>query len=220
MKTTTKFAMTLLGLMLCSTIYAQNLYLKGGANLSSMYGMDFQEEEGLSQKWKPGFHFGLGMDYNFNNKWSLQSGVEVTGRGTTFESILSEEIDGVMETFSMRFGLSMYYLNLPLAVRYRIPLNDNTGIFIETGVYFGVGLTGKTSMEFEYQGETVSEEEPLDWTWMQSRTDIGFSIGAGVEVKKFQLGFYGDYGLKPVFEDGTGHQNLRLSLGYKIFSAR
>ncbi len=132
-----------------------------------------------------------------------------------------------------------YYLEVPIHIGYKYSVTNDLAIFGEVGPYLGVGLFGKSNVEYgdyeddwgygynDYYGEEDESSETFD---MADRFDVGVGLRVGVEFKKkYSVSVGYDWGLLDTYK-GYGdddeftidltpsmkHANLTISLGYKF----
>ena len=74
---------------------------------------------------------GVGMDYGFSEKWSLQSGLMISSKGWKYKE------EGEKMTFRP------IYLDIPILAAYKFNISDNTKFVINAGPYLAFGLGGK-----------------------------------------------------------------------------
>ena len=106
------------------------------------------------------------------------------------------------------------YLELPITFVYKFPLAFDTNLYVDAGPYFAYGIFGKSDISFE--GVSLGVDTFSDDFGMK-KFDTGLTIGAGMEVAKFNFGLNYDLGLTKVFDEGDGKNgNFWISLGYKF----
>ena len=115
-------------------------------------------------------------------------------------------------------------MDIPVTAKTSFDLG-NTKIYGVFGPYLGIGLSGKTKLELEYDGEVVSKEEDVRWGSDEEadlkKMDFGLTVVAGIELNSFQMGLTYSLGLaniSPYSENGYKISNrvLGISIGYKI----
>lgn len=147
----------LTGLLFSSNINAQDILfgVKAGFNVSSLGGAS---DRGYGSK--PGFHAGVAAEIGFSDAILLQPEVLVSMQGSGFG------ITGLSD------NINLFYLNIPLAVKYNIW----DELYIEGGPQLGLML-----------GNNLD-----DFTLEANKIDFGVLVGAGYRLNDnfyFQLRF-------------------------------
>ena len=102
-------------------------------------GMNFSNYTGdLDMNAKVGFKLGGGFEYAFDDTWSLQPSLFLTGKGAKKDALT----------------VNAYYLELPIMGAARFNVADNTNLVVNAGPYFACGIAGKTKIA----GESVALE--------------------------------------------------------------
>jgi hypothetical protein len=167
----------------------------GGLNLNSI---NFSLAGGGSKKTDnaSGFHVGLISDMPLVSFLSFQSGFMLTQKKAEYS------------LFSSDLKSEVYYLQSPITLSFKFPINESVSIRVNGGVYLASGLFG--SMEID--GE---DEEVFDYF---NYFDAGIKFGGGVELHSFYLGVTYDNGLANIsnFRDIKTAKNrtLGFTLGY------
>ena len=82
---------------------------------------------------KVGFKLGGGFEYAFDDTWSLQPSLFLTGKGAKKDALT----------------VNAYYLELPIMGAARFNVADNTNLVVNAGPYFACGIAGKTKIAGE-----------------------------------------------------------------------
>ena len=97
-------------------------------------GMNFSNYTGdLDMNAKVGFKLGGGFEYAFDDTWSLQPSLFLTGKGAKKDALT----------------VNAYYLELPIMGAARFNVADNTNLVVNAGPYFACGIAGKTKIAGE-----------------------------------------------------------------------
>lgn len=187
------------------------------------FGMNFSNQngyEGDGPSAIPGFTLGVGMDYGFNETWSLQSGLMITSKG----SKLSYEDDGDKIEYKTR----PVYLELPILAAWKYAINDNMKLVINVGPYLAVGVGGKEKFEYTYSGQTNKGEYKLFKKEdganeaMMKRFDMGIQYGVGLEISEHYLvNFTGSHGFLNTYNGDSSdpsikNMNFSIGVGYRF----
>jgi len=215
MKNLMKLLVLVIVFAMATETFAQKFWVKGGMNLSNILEKDNDDTYSDDYKMKPGFHVGATAEFPINEMFSFETGLLLSTKGMK----MSEEEDGDKYEAS----INLLYLDIPINAKASFDIGG-AKLFGTFGPYIGMGLSGKSKYEVTYEGETETEEETIEWGSDDEevkRLDFGLAVGAGVEIKSFQIGLTYALGLaniSPDTEDGYKINNrvLGISLGYKF----
>ena len=107
-----------------------------------------------------------------------------------------------------------HYLNIPVRVGYKYPINNSFRVFAYAGPNFTFGLAGKTSGEiigFTGDGKWYGEDSDL------KRFDIKLGLGIGVEYNNFVLKGGYDWGLFNAYDSDNFYarrNQFNISIAY------
>lgn len=160
-------------------------------------------------KSKLGFTAGLAAEFGFSDALSLQTGLMLANKGYKFEM----EEDGE----SIKAKTSVNYLEIPLNLAYNL-----SGFQVHAGPYIGVGLFGKNKSEYNFGGESESEEgkfkfknsvsesdldELADDEDYLRRLDYGLNLGVGYRMGPALITATYAWGLSNIMPEYEGSQN-------------
>lgn len=168
---------------------------KAGLNLSNWTSADVQGNNA-----KLGFKVGVGMEYAFNNIWSLQPSLFLSTKGTKY----SES--------GLKVTVNQMYLDLPVYVQARVHIEGETNLLFSAGPYIAYGIGGKISSNLGTNDTNTFGKNGLD------EFDAGVGFGVGFEFGKVLVGLDGQVGsvnLKDV-EGAAQNINFSVTLGYKF----
>jgi len=171
---------------------------KVGGNFSSILG-DVDD----AVKGKIGFNVGATVDYGFNEKMFLFSGLELTTKGSKVDA------DGYKST------ANAMYLQLPIHFAYKIAVGSGSVKLVpEAGLYVAYGIGGKIKVDVD----GVDDADYFDDG--KQKLDFGAGAAFGAEFGKIGVKLGYDYGLMNLY-DGEGdiklnNSNVYLSVGYKF----
>lgn len=236
MKSFTKTATIILIAMMYMTSNAQSVIVKAGYNLSSLSLGEFGEDDSYSdeygsyestinQKMLSGYHISALVDFPISDRFSIETGVSFSTRGTEIEyhemEIDIDPFTGQTDfyEYSSDETVKMTYLELPVTTKYRFPINDNVNICAQAGAYLGYALSGSYSYYDDFTDQNV--QESFDWEEM-NRFDAGATAGVGVEIGRLFIGTSYDLGLVSVDKlfNIFQNRNLKFSVGYTIASRK
>lgn len=210
----------LLGLLLGFTAlagYSQTRWdVKAGMSVSSMTQLDGGP--------KVGYTVGIGVDHAFNKTWSLQSGINFTGKGTRE----TDSERGEKE----KFQVFSHYVELPILAALKFRVAEQVRMVVNAGPYLAVGLGGKQKYSNTRFPETDSCQDLFEGTdgnkALMKRLDVGLQYGVGTELNEHflihltgQCGFITPYNApyhKIYGDDGRSPLNLSflMTLGYRF----
>jgi len=197
-----------------TSVFAQYAYfgVKGGINLANVWGEDTDPDGALFIGWddkkiKIGFAAGGYSTIVLTNWFALQPELLFTMQGTSYE--YSEELPGY--SFWVKETLKLGYIQLPVLLKFYIPMEGNVKINAFAGPYVAYNVYAKARVQVEETGfEDYDEIEDIedDWGWGVRKFDYGAVAGAGVDfiIKGRQLTVDARYtiGFANIFQDLTG----------------
>ena len=186
-----KFLMTaVLGMFALAGFSQVKWDAKFGMNFSNMTKID--ESKAL-----PGFTLGVGMDYGFNENWSLQSGLMISSKGFKFK-------EG-----DWKDKYRPIYLDIPILAAYKFNISDNTKFVINAGPYLAIGLGGKNK-ETDEEDIKLFDKDGYDW----KRFDLGTQYGIGLELSdRYLINLTGQNGFISPVDGGDDPKNMTFSIG-------
>lgn len=172
-------------------------------------GINFSTDSGGDYDYKPGYQIGAGLEYQFNNKWSLQPSLMLITKGLKSSGeYLPEYGDGSFDIKENRM-----YLQLPILAAYRFSLNEGLNLVLSAGPYVAYGIGGKYTNKVTSEGKDIPTESNT-FSDTYNRIDAGVNTGVTLEMNKFTVGVFGEYGLVKV----ANGKNISygLNVGYKF----
>lgn len=194
-------------LTMASYLCAQDLSfnVKGGLNLSNFSGSI------PDTKMKPGFHIGVGGEFELAPNIAIQSGLFFSTKGAKIDS----EIDlGDYGIAGSEVTINASYLQLPLHLAYKIDVVPGTKVVLHAGPYFAYGIAGKAAIAGISEKQNTFGDKGLNL----KPFDVGLGLGVGAEFGKILLDLGWDMGLSNI-GNNVGEvktQNAYLSVGYKF----
>ena len=165
---------------------------------------------------KAGFNAGLQLGYNFNDRWSLRSGIIYTRKNY---SAKGKDFHPPKDYWTNNYYLhkvegSCFMLEIPLNISYNIPASQKNKFFVSSGL--STYLMGKETYQYDYTYNGIMKRK--DWTNYKNSHFI-FSIlnvSAGFEKeinKRFSIEAE-SYAKVPL--KGVGFGNMQMS-SYGIY---
>lgn len=147
----------------------------------------------LDMDMRVGFNVGVGMEYQFNELWSLQPSLMFTQKGAKYEGLKANPM----------------YLQLPVMAAVRLAVADNQNVVIKAGPYLAYGVAGKYKLagsKIDFFGDGGAD-----------RFDFGLGVGVAYEINRFFVDLTGDFGLIDMYDAGsTKNINFSIGVGYKF----
>ncbi|MFC4818197.1 outer membrane beta-barrel protein [Flavobacterium sp. GCM10023249] len=155
-----------------------------GHSASNYYGEDNLDNSSLTS-----VHFGADLDYFYNDRWSLRTGLLFQTMGTKFNGY-KEELNyvtipvnanwhfGSTRKWNLNFGPSIGFLSSAEANGVDIKdLVNSTQIGLNYGIGYKLEVSKKFSILFDYQGMTGLSEVPENSDYTIKNSFGSFNIG-------------------------------------------
>ena len=164
--------------------------VRAGINLSKFF------EEDIEWRYRMGYQAGVEVDFNLVRSLSINTGLNYIQKGFKMEIELGP-------SYIQEFEFKPVYLEVPLALSYRIKLSDSSQFQLNAGGYFAYGL--KSSDESFFNGGYKKE-------------DLGMTLGAAVTYSHYYFGANYQHSLIDVGPSDykSYHSNIIVSLGYNF----
>jgi hypothetical protein len=171
------------------TTAKSQVYLQGGVNLANIT----KTSSGETQKnnMLTSFNAGIMARSNSSEAIALEAGLLLDGRGSKTESTTSSD------TY-YKATFNPLYLEVPVNVVVRLPLQSKNNIFLNAGPYIAMGIAGKSKVEGRTAGVAFNSSQDITFTSTDptandqayskiKRFDYGANIGAGFDLGKLLL---------------------------------
>lgn len=170
--------------------------IKAGVNNSDLAGHYYDTESVFS------FNIGGTYDCQLSGNWYFQPSLLFTSVGFDVKG------DG----FIIKSGqVRIHALEVPLNLSFRPKIMNDIKLLADFGLYTRYGLFGNKTYEY-YSDTPKDDESPFD---AYNRFEIGFNLGAGVQVQQYYGMFSFHRGLSNAEKDiSFYHKVFRISLGY------
>lgn len=217
-----------LGSMISLSHAQPRIGILGGPQSSSVLeknnipGWDAGIKPGYSPR--PGLHAGVLVEapLSASGDWFLQPGILYQAKGRKF-SLRNDEATAIAsDTLFASQQFFTNYIEFPLNVTYKIPLNEKVRIMLSAGPYIGFFYNGKQKSETRiyssnsYKNDEFSLEAGRDEEKVRT-TDAGVNARAGVEIGSVFLTAYASRGLTNFYtapyDASFKHQVIGASLG-------
>jgi hypothetical protein len=205
-------------------VFAQlpSIGIKGGVNFATISG------SGTENQTVPGtnliahsgsitsFNVGVFIDVKMGH-FSLQPGVNFTGKGGTFNGITGQLPNGSITAVDSKYNL--YYVQVPVNVLYHVPFVVGD-FYIGAGPYVGLGVYGKHKQSADNNSNGThtyfSSDEKVKFGDNEDIKpyDLGANAIAGIKLKGgLLLNLNYDLGLSNILPDADGRNFKTRTLG-------
>jgi len=186
---------------------------KTGVNLSRITGMGEVDM-------KPGYQFGVGMDYYFNNHWGIQTSLMLVSKGYKSKGNYSYPYDWSGSDLKLKsYNMTenrIYLETTPAMLTYRFNASVNIKIVLKEGVYFSYGVGGRSKNDNTREDGVVIKDDIFTFARGANRFDAGISTGVDFEYKnRYIIGLISEWGFRPVYRT-SNNQMYGLSIGYRF----
>lgn len=221
-------------LALCIGLYhasVAQVYVQGGVNLANIT----KSKSGETQKNNTLTTFNAGVlgRFNLSTTFDLETGLLLDGRGAKSDTYFTSATDNNY----VKAKFNPLYLEVPLNLVFKIPLENTSNIFVNVGPYIAMGIAGKSKTDSKIANVASSSSKTIKFTSVDpdaqdqafdklKRYDYGLNIGAGVDLGKILL--KANYGMgfakissKQTDNDADAknkYRTLSLSIGIPISS--
>lgn len=186
-------------LLMTNGIFAQDAVFRGniGLNIANTYFTD--DFQVFSENHKPllGVHAGLSAEISMAGSLSFDPSIRLSMKGYILDDIVNPEGLAVEE---YRERWSIFYLDLPLQFRLAARLGQDVYLITTFGPYVGLSLFGQLEASETENGRTSTDERDIKWGSRPDRDDLqrfdyGLIAGLGIDVYRYQLLVFYEYGL-------------------------
>ncbi len=225
----------LLSIALLTTIFAgaqAQVYVQGGINLANIT----QTSSGQTEKNNllTTFNAGILGRFNLSATVDLESGLLLDGRGSKAQTYFT----GASDDNYVKSTFNPLYLEVPLNLVIRVPLEKSTNLFFHGGPYAAIGIAGKSKTNSKFLGITsnstsdikFSNDDPFtsgqdDAAYNKlKRFDFGLNVGGGIDLGKVLLKVNYALGLTKISstqsnngaDDKNKYRTVSISLGIPL----
>lgn len=214
---------TVIGITLVTTqiteVKAQESPWKFGAKA----GVNVANTSSKDESGRVGFNVGGTVEYQLNNRFFLQSGLEFTTKGSKIDKNFKNyplyttmygpatSDDYTKFTGKVKASQNLMYLQMPLTIGYRLPVSNDVNLTFNAGGYMAYRLTAR--MPYDRKGilthpDGTTEAFDLKTTYKGNRAtglerlDYGLLGGIGIEYQKFSFNINYELGLRNLEKTG------------------
>lgn len=173
------FFIPMLSVLFCAPALAQNLQfgIKTGLSFASQA---IDNPDVISTNSITTYNLSLIVEKPFRNSFYLQSGLGIIGKGViTYEN-------------AQTATYQLTYIDIPLNLLYKFNLPGLGKLYVGTGPYLSVGLSG--NVQFENTNNTSGQNLEFGSTQDYKRLDAGINFTSGFELNN-HLTFNTNYAL-------------------------
>lgn len=184
-------------LLISQLSFAQTIGVRGGMNIARFaYPNELFPEE-MDFQHRNSYHTGIAIDLPLSNNFLIETGLNVSGKGTKTQ-YKGSVINGGSYEFTHKYRTT--YLDVPLALKWKTD-NSFLNFYGLLGGYAGIGLHGKILYEIDPSIEKIPETI-ISWGKTEDdnfrRPDYGALLGAGIQIGSVQLGVSYLHGLASI----------------------
>ncbi len=226
---------TLLSISLLTFLFVtarSQLYVQGGLNLANISKTSSGQTE--KNNMLTTFNAGILGRFGLSEIIDLESGLLLDGRGSKAESYLT----GATDDNYVKSRFNPLYLELPLNLVVRFPLEKKTNLFFHGGPYAAIGIAGNSKTESRILGITSTSNNKIKFsnddpfTSQQDdaaynklkRFDFGLNFGGGIDLGKVLLKVNYALGLTKInstqsdngMDDKNKYRTVSISLGIPL----
>lgn len=164
-----------------------SVFVKGGVN----FGNITTDKDGRvdDANTRTSFHVGVQGDLPITRFFAIQPAVLFTGKGAKLES------GNTSGDTWVRSSTNPYYIEVPVNAVIKLPIGEESSIFIGAGPYAAVGVGGKNRIEGELLGVDFSRTENIKFSNDDPFTSTEEGAGYGV-MRRFDYGLNGTVGIQ------------------------
>jgi hypothetical protein len=191
MKTVLKISLFVLFFASAFTVNAQKYAIEGGYVNTVRYGSS------VSSTYFNGGQLGVTANFDLKNNFSLLT-------GALYSFVYSDKMQRYTSQDSVSYKTMGHFLNIPLRIRYSLPINKNLKVFGYAGPNINIGLSQTQKIASTYSGITSGNYD-LYKDALLSRLNFQLGAGGGVQWKKYQLKSGYDWGVNNLNKKNTGN---------------
>ncbi len=223
----------LISILTCFFVQSKSqVYLQGGVNLANI--TKTKSGETQDNNLLTTFNAGILGRFGLSQTLDLESGVLLQARGAKSNTFFTSST----EDNYVKAKFNPLYIEVPLNLVLKVPLEKKTNIFFNAGPYAAIGVGGKTKTETKIFGTTTNSSSDIKFsndnpfTSQQDdaaynklkRFDFGLSFGGGIDLGKVLLKVNYGLGLTKInstqsnngADDKNKYRTLSLSIGIPL----
>lgn len=172
-----------------SQLFAQqaSTFIRGGVNLANVSIQDdgtFDEANMVTS-----FQVGIIGDIPVSSFLYIQPGIFFTGKGSKTQSGQPSDAN------YYRSVVNPYYIEVPLNVVFKAPINKESKFFAGAGPYIAMGIAGNRELDYKIAGISFNRKDKIDFSNDDPTTSGEEGAGFGI-LKRFDYGLNGTVGVE------------------------
>jgi len=191
MKKVLKSSLLVLFLTSVFTVNAQKYAIEGGYVNTVRYGSS------ASSTYFKGGQLGVTANFDLKNNFSLLT-------GALYAFVYSDKLQKYTSPDSVNYKTMGHFLNIPLRLRYSLPINKNLKVFGYVGPNISIGLSQTQKVASTFAGVTSGNYD-LYKDALLNRLNFQLGAGGGVQWKNYQLKSGYDWGVNNLNKKSTGN---------------
>jgi len=198
--------------------------VKAGMNLSKVTNYSAPDSD---TNMKPGYQFGVGMDYFFTKSWGIQSSLILVSKGVKWKGdTFIGDPDYGKYTYQLNAAYNntenRMYIEIPVMLAYRVNLSNTIRLIFNGGGYAGYGIGGKSNFTYNLYDGTTQKYKGNTFS-LGKKFDYGLGVGTVLEFKnRYTVNLFGEWGLTSahtfvITSPGkNANHTYGLNIGYKF----
>ncbi len=146
------------------------------------------------------FQFGFSLDVNFAPISFMETGVNFNKKGCRIYGHEWLENGGPLKLYDNERAIAnLFYIEVPVMIGFRIPIEYEVAWKILVGPYFGIGVAGER--KYWFKNEANKDRDMLISCFSENydsrfkRFDVGVKAETGIEFRRVSLMFVYELGL-------------------------
>ena len=204
-----------------SQLLGQSLIVRAGTTYSTI---DFRTDNFVTTELntKRGYFIGAYGEFHLSETFKFETGFLYTKKGFIEKDSWTANVSGQPTKIHYKAESKQSYLEIPILFKANRSINK-INVFTIAGPVISIGIGGEL-----IQGLDNSEEITSSIKWGRDdddnyhKLDLGFKAGTGMEIKRFQLAVFYNWGIVNILSSGDDEHKifnraLYVSIGRRFF---
>ncbi len=189
--------------------------IKGGLNLSNQTDNVMKSITSTNNSMMLGYNLGTFLEFNLSSKLAIQPEILFSYQGNkyTFNDVIRPSFDSPDEYFTYQVSNELYYINIPVMIKYYFIKK----VSLEFGPQLGVLLGSKSN--FSFSTPSLGNYSNTDKHSYKS-IDYGINLGASYHFTKYistELRYnFGLYNVNNKTSNEIKNRVISISINYKL----